>query len=89
MARPKGQPKLGGRQKGTPNKITQTIKEALEASFNQVGGAAYLAEMARKEPKAYMAMLGKAMPQQINANVQAALLPGSIDDFLAPPPPES
>lgn len=27
MARPKGQPKLGGRQKGTENKITQEAKE--------------------------------------------------------------
>jgi len=26
MARPKGQPKLGGRQKGTPNKLTSDIK---------------------------------------------------------------
>jgi len=25
MARPKGQPKLGGRQKGTPNKDTQAL----------------------------------------------------------------
>lgn len=29
MARPKGSPKLGGRQKGTPNKITQSTKEWL------------------------------------------------------------
>lgn len=29
MARPKGQPKLGGRKKGTPNKSTAQAKEAI------------------------------------------------------------
>lgn len=29
MARPKGQPKLGGRQKGTPNKRTRAVTERL------------------------------------------------------------
>lgn len=29
MARPKGSPKLGGRTKGTPNKITQEARQAI------------------------------------------------------------
>lgn len=29
MARPKGQPKLGGRQKGTPNKTTVEARQAM------------------------------------------------------------
>lgn len=29
MARPKGQPKLGGRAKGTPNKATQEARQAI------------------------------------------------------------
>lgn len=82
MARPKGQPKLGGRQKGTPNKLTVTIKEAIEASFNEVGGSKYLSKMAFEEPKAYMALIGKVIPQQVNATVRAGLLPGSVDDFI-------
>lgn len=32
MARPKGQPKIGGRQKGTPNKSTAAARAAI-ASF--------------------------------------------------------
>lgn len=31
MARPKGQPKLGGRAKGTPNKVTQEARAAIAA----------------------------------------------------------
>lgn len=30
MARPKGTPKTGGRQEGTPNKTTANAKEAIE-----------------------------------------------------------
>jgi hypothetical protein len=86
-------PKLGqnrgnagkGRPKGSQNKLTATIKEAIEQSFSEVGGAKYLAEMAYSQPNAYMALLGKILPQQIDANVKAALLPGSIDDFVLRP----
>ena len=33
MARPKGQAKIGGREKGTPNKTTATVREAFENAF--------------------------------------------------------
>jgi hypothetical protein len=54
-----------GRRKGSVNKITKTIREAVELSFVKVGGADYLVEMAEKQPVAYMALLGKVLPQQI------------------------
>ena len=54
MARPKGQPKLGGRQKGTPNKVAQNAREAI-AQF--VDGNAHrlvewLDRIAEDNPKA-------------------------------------
>lgn len=55
-----------GRKKGSQNKITATIKEAIEQSFNQVGGAAYLVKMATEQPQAYMTLLGKVLPTQVN-----------------------
>jgi len=64
--RPKGIPKTGGRAKGTQNKVTKTIREAIEASFEQVGGAEYLALMAIKEPASYMTLLGKVLPAHMN-----------------------
>lgn len=54
-----------GRKKGSVNKITKTIKEAIEVSFIQVGGAEYLAQMAVDQPVAYMTLLGKIIPQQL------------------------
>jgi hypothetical protein len=64
--KPKGLPKTGGRAKGTPNKVTKTIREAIEASFEQVGGADYLARMAILEPASYMTLLGKVLPAHMN-----------------------
>lgn len=64
--RPKGIPKTGGRTKGTPNKLTKTIREAIEESFEQVGGADYLAQMAISEPASYMTLLGKVLPAHMN-----------------------
>lgn len=54
-----------GRPKGAVNKLTKTIREAVEISFNQIGGADWLAKMADEQPVAYMTLLGKVLPQQI------------------------
>jgi len=64
-----------GRKKGELNKITRTIKEAIELSFVQVGGADYLARMAIEQPVAYMTLLGKILPTQISGDVAVVGLP--------------
>lgn len=38
MARPKGSPKVGGRVKGTPNRHTVLVKEAIEDAFSHLQG---------------------------------------------------
>lgn len=62
--------KRKGRPKGSANKLTATLKEAIEASFSQIGGVRYLVRMAEEEPKAYMALLGKILPKDINATIE-------------------
>lgn len=57
--------KRGGRAKGVPNKLTRTIKQAIENAFNTVGGADYLVDMATKQPVAFMTLLGKIIPTQL------------------------
>ena len=54
-----------GRVKGSQNKITKTIKDALLESFERVGGADYLVQMASDQPVAYMGLLGKVLPTQV------------------------
>jgi len=59
----------GGRPKGSPNKITASIKEAIEAAFRGVGGAEYLMQQARENPQAFMTLLGKIIPAQVQAEL--------------------
>ncbi len=54
-----------GRPKGAQNKLTKTIKAAVEAAFDKAGGADYLASMAEQEPVAFMGLLGKILPTQL------------------------
>ena len=52
-----------GRAKGTPNKFTAFLKEAMQTSFERLGGPAYLEEVGRRDPKTYCALLGKMFPR--------------------------
>jgi hypothetical protein len=72
MAKPKGSPKTGGRQKGTPNKLTAQLKDAiLEAATlagNEDGLVGYLKTQASANPGPFMALLGKVLPMQISGD---------------------
>ncbi len=52
-----------GRPKGTQNRTTTALKDALMLSFERLGGAAYLEEVARRDPRTYCALLGKVLPR--------------------------
>ena len=75
--RPKGGSKpgerRGGRQKGTPNKLTADIKSAILAAFNKVGGEDYLAIQAHENPQAFLTLLGKVLPTQVSADLAGKL----------------
>jgi hypothetical protein len=54
-----------GRAKGTPNKFTRDVKEALLNAFNRAGGEDYLLKLARRERRTFAALLGKLLPTQV------------------------
>lgn len=58
-----------GRKVGSKNKTTVMLKEAIEESFANVGGAEYLTQMAMVEPKAYLTLLAKILPAKIEADI--------------------
>jgi hypothetical protein len=70
--RPKGLPKTGGRKKGTPNKNTAILKDAiLEAATlagDKDGLTGYLQAQAKANPGPFMALLGKVLPMQISGD---------------------
>jgi hypothetical protein len=52
-----------GRPKGSQNKTTSVLKEAILLSFERVGGAAYLEQVARTDPKTYLTLVAKILPR--------------------------
>lgn len=42
--------KTGGRKKGTPNKVTVAVKDAIEAAAEKLGGTDRLVEWAKEDP---------------------------------------
>lgn len=61
----------GGRRKGTPNKTTALLKEAIIAAATEQGDdgtgglTGYCRFLARDEPKAFAQLLGKVLPLQV------------------------
>ena len=76
-------PRAGmGRPKGSPNKITKTIREALEAAFHEAGAEEYLLRQAEANPQAFMTLLAKLLPAQIMAEVSTADASSVLPDGL-------
>jgi hypothetical protein len=69
VGRPKGTPKTGGRKKGTPNKISSALKDAILQAAENAGGedgiVGYLVVQALNNPSAFMSLLGKVLPMTI------------------------
>lgn len=64
--------KTGGRQKGTPNKTTALLKDAILKAAENAGGhegpdglIAYLQVQAIENPGPFMSLLGKVLPMQV------------------------
>lgn len=57
--------KTGGRTKGTPNKTTSALKDAILIAFYKVGGEGYLERVAQADPKTFCTLLGKVLPLQV------------------------
>ena len=51
-----------GRPKGSSNVVTRTLKEALQASFDELGGVEWLVRLGRDEPKTFAMLLSKLLP---------------------------
>ncbi len=58
-----------GRKPGTPNKFTIEIKSMVEQALQQAGGVKYLAQQAEDNPAAFLALVGKLVPRDLNHRV--------------------
>ena len=63
-------PANSGRKPNVTNRVTRDIREMIRESLNQAGGVAYLVKQATLNPASYLALVGKIIPQQINATIR-------------------
>jgi len=79
--------KTGGRKKGTPNKTTALLKDAiLQAATNAGGGdlTAYLQVQAKENPGPFMSLLGKVLPMTVAGDPDAPLNVITRVELVAP-----
>lgn len=57
-----------GRVKGVPNKTTAAVKEMIVEALNRAGGVKYLEAQAEKNPKAFLSLVGRIVPLDVNAS---------------------
>jgi hypothetical protein len=64
--------KTGGRQKGTPNKTTALLRDAILQAAEEAGEGeglvAYLKVQAIDNPGPFMSLLGKVLPTQVTGD---------------------
>lgn len=79
-SRPKGCPKTpgSGRTRGTPNKITATLKDLILGALADAGGRVYLAEQAAANPIAFLALVGRVLPLQIKDGGDEPRMPSAV-----------
>ena len=58
--------KYGGRQKGTPNKLSGSVKDNVVAVFDQIGGLDNMATWATENQTEFYRLYSKLLPTDLN-----------------------
>ena len=64
VANPKG-------RGNSPNKVNQDVREMIQKALSNAGGVKYLTEQAEKNPVAFMSLVARILPKEMNVNVTA------------------
>jgi hypothetical protein len=77
------QPFSGGKQRRILNRLGRPLKSAdkfpsgirrmIERALVSAGGVDYLTRQAKQNPAAFMGLLGKVMPKEVNLNANGSL----------------
>lgn len=73
MAYPKGKPRPegAGRAKGTLNADTSKIRGMIAEALEITGGVDYLVRQSNENPVAFMNLVSKVIPKEVNATIDA------------------
>ena len=65
MPRAKGLPKTGGREKGTPNKLTRAFREAVLTVYQNLGGDKQFLAWAKRNQTGYYKIAARMIPTEV------------------------
>jgi hypothetical protein len=63
----------GGRPPGSLNKITRDVRLMITKALVLAGGVAYLRRQADANPAAFLGLVGKTLPKEVNLNANGSL----------------
>jgi hypothetical protein len=66
-----------GRPKGAANKLTVDIRAMIHAALDKAGGEEYLVMQAQMNPTAFLTLLGKIIPTQVQGGLAITNQDGS------------
>ena len=69
-----------GRARGTQNKLTLSVKEAIERAFDKLGGTDYLVHVGQSDPRTFCALLSKLLPTKL-ANADGSPLLAALTEL--------
>ena len=61
----KGMTKIGGRQVGTPTKLTSTFREAVLLAYQNIGGHEAFSKWAAENPTEFYRIAARLIPNEI------------------------
>ena len=70
--------KSGGRIKGTPNKVSRTVKENVVAVFDELGGRQQMTTWARENQTEFYRLYARLLPTEVSGPDSEAI-PVNVD----------
>lgn len=67
-----------GRPKGVPNKVTGALKDMILSALDGAGGVEYLKARAVDNPNAFLSLVGRVLPLQVQGDPDQPLMPGTV-----------
>ena len=77
----------GGRQAGTPNKLTAALKDMILTALDEAheeGSIGYLKQQASANPTAFLTLVGKVLPLQVTGENGGAIQTVTRIELVAP-----
>jgi len=65
--------RIGGRQRGTPNRITTAFKDAVRFVYDDIGGHSAFAAWARENPTEFYKIAARLIPSEVNVKADNTL----------------